>query len=360
MKTVPRQRPQQYVYSYRPHPVQPTRRIFLPPEQPAQPDPPPVIQPVPASFGAIDAVAVTVAKQLVTAVAPARLPQPTVPSSQPVQSPQSALSAQPQKAAPVQPQSTNQAQQLPAPKRLDFTAPDKKQLQARHKSVRSAKHVTTALIILVVMMCGLMGWMALRYHKAAQKIESKASESKEVAVLGDATDDGVEAAPGAIGEEKPVGGSGGTYTAIKDAPTRISIPRLKVAASIVGVGVTKSGAMNVPGNIWQVGWYKTSAKPAENTGVVVMNGHVHGPTQPGIFADLKKLAPGDTITITDSTNKMYTYKVVNTATYKAGEANAYAMQSASPDKQGLNLITCTGSIKDDEYQDRLVVFTERS
>jgi len=240
---------------------------------------------------------------------------------------------------------------------VSFAAPKKKsRLPKRLQKLRkSRKALANTLVVFAVMMSGVLGLMAYKYHVAIQKVEAHPLEQGAEVVPAE-QDDAVAPNTSNV-SEKPV--ATGSYKVATDVPYKISIPKLKVSATITGVGITKNGAMNVPGNIWQVGWYKTSAKPADNTGVVVLNGHVHGPTQPGIFANLKNLKAGDTVTVTEGSGKTYNYKVVSSQTFKAGEANDSLMQSASPTKQGLNLVTCTGTIRDSEYQDRLVVFTER-
>ncbi len=244
------------------------------------------------------------------------------------------------------------------PERHDFTAVSSKKKRTR-RSGKLVHRTANVLIALTIIMSGVMGVMVYRYHLALQKVEALPLQA---AVDGTSDASPPTAGPASsanLSEAKTAGSTVSANRLAPGTPYKISIPKLKVSGPIISVGVTKSGAMNVPSNIWQAGWYKTSAKPSENTGVVVINGHVHGPTQPGIFANLIKLKAGDAITVTDAGGTTYNYKVDSSQSFKAGEANESLMQSASPTKQGLNLVTCTGQIKDSEYQDRLVVFAER-
>ncbi len=229
----------------------------------------------------------------------------------------------------------------------------------RRRTSKGARRTANALIVVAVVMSFVMGGMIYRYHLALQKVEALPLQSNESAETHDPASTAEAPAVTALSEAKPKSGGGGGGKLAPSTPYKLSIPKLGVSANILGVGTTKSGAINVPGNIWQVGWYKTSATPADNTGVVVLNGHVHGPTQPGVFANLTKLNPGDTLSVTDVSGKSYSYKVVSKQTIKAGEAGDEVLQSGSATKQGLNLVTCTGKIVEDKYQDRLVVYTER-
>jgi len=250
------------------------------------------------------------------------------------------------------------ARPLPHQERKNFAAPHK--VSKKKRIGKNTRLTANVLIAVAVVMSGIMGSMMYKYHLALQKVEAQPLESSESAEAPQAAAAGPAAATTAgLGEVKaPVtGGGGGKLPAA--TPYKLSIPKLKVSASITGVTTTKTGAIGVPGNIWQVGWYKSSATPADNSGVVVLNGHVHGPTQPGIFANLTKLTNGDLVTVSDAGGNTYNYKVVSKQTIKAGEAGDEVLQSGSATKQGLNLVTCTGKIVEDKYQDRLVVYTER-
>lgn len=253
-------------------------------------------------------------------------------------------------------QAVIQAHPAPLSTKRDYQAPLKKKTSKR--ALKGVRRTANILVAVAILMSGVMGFMVYRYHLALQKVEAMPLQ----AATGIEHDDAVstDSAPSQIAEAKPAAASGSSRKLAPGTPYTISIPKLKVSsASVIGVGLTKKGAMNVPGNIWQVGWDKSSSTPASNSGLVIMNGHVHGPTQPGIFANLTKLKPGDIITVKDVGGTTYTYKMVSSQTFKAGEAEGSLQQSASPTKQGLNLVTCTGEIKNDEYLSRLVVFAER-
>jgi sortase (surface protein transpeptidase) len=149
-----------------------------------------------------------------------------------------------------------------------------------------------------------------------------------------------------------------SYSVAPDLARLLIIPKIKVKARVTQVGVDKSNRLQAPINIYDAGWYTGSAKPAQK-GAVVIDGHVHGPTKPGVFAELGQLGTGDVIKIEKGNHKIVSYKVVKTKVYDVEHVDMSAvMTSVSTKLNGLNLITCTGPLdaKTDSYTQRLVVF----
>ncbi len=158
---------------------------------------------------------------------------------------------------------------------------------------------------------------------------------------------------------KPPAGNVVSYTVAPALPRYLSIAKLGVHARILQLGVDKSGQLNTPPNVYDTGWYDASSLPGQ-PGAMLIDGHISSWTTPGVFYDLKKLTTGDVITVERGDGKVFTYRVVRIQTY---DANSVDMQAAVtpviPDKPGLNLITCTGSVKPgtSEFNQRLIVFT---
>lgn len=141
-------------------------------------------------------------------------------------------------------------------------------------------------------------------------------------------------------------------------PKRISIPDIKVSAWITAMDVDSSNQLKAPNNIYDTGWYKRSAKPGDK-GAMLVDGHVSGPTKPGIFKNIGKLNQGSLIEIERGDGKKFNYRVVETKTYPAGATDMVAaMTSVEPGKPALNLITCSGSFdkESQQYTERTIVF----
>lgn len=180
------------------------------------------------------------------------------------------------------------------------------------------------------------------------------AQVKTLAAHTEQSGDGALPDGGLPSEERPTGGG---YRAAPDAPKTILIPDLDVKARVLSMGVKANNEVKTPSNIYDAGWFEGSAKPGE-LGAVFINGHVHGPTIPGVFVGLKKMQAGDKIKIERGDGKVFTYSVVKTQTYDKGNVDmGAAFNSAVPGKPGLNLMTCVGSYTTTGgYDKRLMVF----
>lgn len=161
--------------------------------------------------------------------------------------------------------------------------------------------------------------------------------------------------------ETPPSRSAQGYQVAPNQPKFIDIPKYTVHARVRPVGVSTTNELKAPSNIFDAGWYDASAHPGDGpgNGAVLLDGHVHGPTLPGVFVNIKKLVPGDTIQITRGDNTIITYHVVKVQLYDADKLDMGMMlTSAQPGKHALNLITCGGTYdhKSGEYLQRTAVF----
>lgn len=160
--------------------------------------------------------------------------------------------------------------------------------------------------------------------------------------------------------KKPPQAAISSYTVAPDLPKYIEIPAIQVPKTrIMQLRLMKNNEIATPHNIYDTGWYDDSAKPGQN-GAMFIYGHVSNWKADGVFYNLKKLQPGDTVTITRGDNKMYTYKVVSSKIYLHDKVDmSQVLLPIDPNKPGLNLMTCTGQVikGTSEFSERLVVFT---
>ncbi|MDB5185668.1 MAG: peptidase sortase [Candidatus Saccharibacteria bacterium] len=159
---------------------------------------------------------------------------------------------------------------------------------------------------------------------------------------------------------KPKAQAVATYTVPPNNPKYISIPAISTGnVRVFKLGLLRNGSIAVPSNIYDTGWYDGSVKPGQG-GAMFIYGHVSSWTANGVFYNLKKLSPGDTITITRGDNTTYKYKVVSTRNYPYNNVDMnQVLAPINPNKPGLNLMTCTGKIikGTSDFDERLVVFT---
>jgi len=143
-------------------------------------------------------------------------------------------------------------------------------------------------------------------------------------------------------------------------PRYLFIPKIGVKAIVRPTGLTGDGAIGTPNNIFDTDWYVGSAKPGQ-AGAMLIDGHVSWGTN-GVFYNLKKLQPGDAITVQRGDDIQLTYRVVRTHTYPADAVDMKQVLSpVTAGKPGLNLITCTGDIVKNgtTFDHRIVVFAEQ-
>ncbi len=135
------------------------------------------------------------------------------------------------------------------------------------------------------------------------------------------------------------------YTVAPDRPRYLTISKLGIrGARILSMGVNKSGELDTPRNIFDVGWYNKSGLPGQG-GTMLIDGHNGGPHVHGVFKDLPSLTEGDLITVERGDGAIYNYEVVENVSVLLSEADAYmstALKSPVYGKESVTLISCTG------------------
>ena len=140
-------------------------------------------------------------------------------------------------------------------------------------------------------------------------------------------------------------------------PVRLKIPAINVNAGIQYVGVTSNGAMDVPSNTVDVGWFDLGPRPGE-TGSAVIAGHFDGQNgEAGVFTNLNKLKKGDKLYVDYGNRKSIIFVVRESRIYNPGYADDVF---SSSDGIHLNLVTCDGVWDGTKknYSKRLVIFAD--
>ena len=137
------------------------------------------------------------------------------------------------------------------------------------------------------------------------------------------------------------------------------IPAINVNAAIQNLGVTAKGAMEVPSNTADVGWFRLGPRPGEK-GSAVIAGHFNGENgEAGVFTNLYKLRKGDKLYIKDDKGISITFVVRESRLYNPGYADEVFSGTGSAQ---LNLITCDGVLDGAKksFSKRLVVFADKN
>lgn len=139
------------------------------------------------------------------------------------------------------------------------------------------------------------------------------------------------------------------------APLWLTIDAIGVDAPIVPVGLTPSGAMDVPYYADDVGWYSLGVTPGQ-PGSAVLAGHYDTVLRtPGVFWNLKDLAPGDLVRIDDAHGETRVFRVESSSVIDPSEAQIEELFGSGTEPL-LRLITCDGPLtEEDGYAQRFIV-----
>jgi hypothetical protein len=164
-------------------------------------------------------------------------------------------------------------------------------------------------------------------------------------------------------------------------PLLLEIPELGIHASMLGVGITKSDAMDAPEGpsddpVWQQAfWYRGSAIPGARSTALIA-GHIDGGRGgAAVFGHLGDLRRGDPIVVHDTrTGLDVRFAVTGSKSYSLAEAATPAVlkriygvgpvvgkwpQPSADGLAHLTLVTCAGTFVGGTHDHRLVVYADR-
>ena len=124
-------------------------------------------------------------------------------------------------------------------------------------------------------------------------------------------------------------------------PASLVIPSIGVTTALVHLGLTSSGALQVPPTTTVAGWYTGSPRPG-SIGSAVIAGHIDSVTGPGVFYRLSKLQRGDRVYVRRADGTLAVFKVTEVQMYPKDDFPTVTVYGATPTPQ-LRLITCGGT-----------------
>ena len=141
-------------------------------------------------------------------------------------------------------------------------------------------------------------------------------------------------------------------------PRRLRLPRQHVDAAVQPVSVDAGGALGVPDDPRQLGWWTGSARPGAASGTVVLDGHVDSAERGlGALFRLRAAQLGEEISVQNAAGTTTRYTVVARRSY-AKTALPAAEIFAQDTRPRLVLITCGGRFDPAtrHYADNVVVY----
>ncbi|WP_246868591.1 class F sortase [Saccharopolyspora sp. ASAGF58] len=141
-------------------------------------------------------------------------------------------------------------------------------------------------------------------------------------------------------------------------PIGIAMPSIRVASSLVPLGLNADGSVQVPPieTPRQAGWYDGGAGAGE-VGPFVVLGHVDSYTEAGVFYRLRDLRAGDRIRVDRRDGSQVTYLVDRIERFPKDKFPTDAVYGDVP-RPEIRLITCGGDFDKSRrsYEDNLIVF----
>lgn len=210
------------------------------------------------------------------------------------------------------------------------------------KRIRNRKALLFVLLIVGVaclVICGFGVWDYLRTTN-----EGESMPTTEIL-----------SASGSTPSEKNPGDVSDDYKVPPDQPRVLAIPSLNVTAYVQRVGIDQDNVMVAPDNIFFAGWYTGSVAPGEE-GVSIIDGHVTGKYQDGIFHSLSELEDGNTIRVQMGDTTWREFTVTSKQLYSV-EDSAEPLFAEPTATRELRLITCGGVFDKNTqtYDKRLIV-----
>lgn len=143
------------------------------------------------------------------------------------------------------------------------------------------------------------------------------------------------------------------------SPTRVRIPALGIDAKVFPVGVTPDGALEIPEDISEVGWFKYGPAPGSTQGSAVLVAHRDGTSEGrGVFFPLDSVDEGTKVNVVTESGSVVRYRVVSVEGIQKSTFNTEIEEFfTGSGKPRLTLITCGGAYEEDNggYQANVVV-----
>jgi hypothetical protein len=140
------------------------------------------------------------------------------------------------------------------------------------------------------------------------------------------------------------------------APTRLTIPTLRVDTGLERLGLNPDGTIEVPKDPNQAGWYTNGPSPGEQ-GPAVILGHLDSATGPAVFWRLSSLKVGSEVVVAREDGSTAKFLVSRVASFPVDQFPSDQVYGATTDAE-LRLITCGGqySLVQRRYLSNVVVF----
>ena len=143
-------------------------------------------------------------------------------------------------------------------------------------------------------------------------------------------------------------------------PVSLAVPAIGVTSALIDLGLNSDNTVQVPSlddPDSKAGWYQYSPTPG-SLGPSIILGHIDSKKYgPGVFYNLGKLKPGDTVDVTRKDGKVAVFRIDGVRSYPKDNFPTKEVYG-NLDHAGLRLITCGGVFDPDKgsYESNIVAF----
>lgn len=124
-------------------------------------------------------------------------------------------------------------------------------------------------------------------------------------------------------------------------PASLIIPAIGVRTRLIRLGVTSSGALQVPASTAVAGWYTFSPRPGA-IGSSIIAGHIDSRLGPGVFYRLRLMQRGERVYVRRANGSLAIFRVTAKHMYPKARFPTADVYGPTPTPQ-LRLITCGGT-----------------
>ena len=144
-----------------------------------------------------------------------------------------------------------------------------------------------------------------------------------------------------------------------EMPKKITIDSVGINGYVQQVGTGVDGTIAVPTNIHIAGWFTKSVKPGAK-GLSIVDGHVQGIYEQGIFRNLNQVKSCDEIVIEYGDGIKKKFEVDSTVDIPKAEATGAVYRRIPGIESQLTVITCTGKYDNASrsYENRFIVYAK--
>jgi sortase (surface protein transpeptidase) len=125
------------------------------------------------------------------------------------------------------------------------------------------------------------------------------------------------------------------------APVSLTIPLIGVQTRLITLGLSSSGALQVPSATAVAGWYTGSPRPGA-IGSAIIVGHIDSISGPGVFFRLAELTRGDKVYVKRADGTLVEFSVTSVQKYLKDRFPTEDVYGPVPDPE-LRLISCGGA-----------------